>query len=677
MLPSHRSELRRTAEARAATAAPPAPAEPHHCAQYLPLKRRYCHFVRVEGHEYCGHHVRAAVDPAKGSTIVRERIPCTIDPSHTIYAKDLQRHLKICPKAKEAQVEAALPCFRRDCNLGSASDASQPAALALGDVPTERVHALLERVKSMHAIHAARAAPAPPVPEVAEEGCGRKKAKHGTQHAAMLHVIRTLSASEECAYVELGAGKAGLSQALSEAQPRATYVLVDWAKPQNSADSSMRDRGVRIVRYKLDLRHFWMRGVPELWPSPPPPPPPQPSQPPAAEAPLAQHNAPLAQHYTPDAQHSAPLAQHDTPDAQHGAPMAITSSDEDAALCHQDDATRGPRASMAFGGRRWWRDPELPPLDAQHSAPKLPPLDAQHSAPELPPLDAQHSAPELPPLDAAAVVTVTVEAEAPVCAVVGIAKHLCGCATDFALHSIVSAATVSVREIPALSGVVIATCCHHKCSWGTYCNRPFFEELGIFAEDFQLLTVISSWATSGAAGGSGDRRGGGLNARDDAANAPYNAPNASNAAPDAQHGAPNAPNAAADAQHGAPNAHHDAPLLGEHENADPEAAQLGALLDGWIDAPTRRQLGRMCKRLLDTGRMRYLAQHGYSVRMQAYVDEIVSPENMLIVAQPSHFQGYAEESASASAEAHGESEAVDPEPPQEAKRVRVVANYLP
>ena len=611
MLPSHRSELRRTAEARAATAAPPAPAEPHHCAQYLPLKRRYCHFVRVEGHEYCGHHVRAAVDPAKGSTIVRERIPCTIDPSHTIYAKDLQRHLKICPKAKEAQVEAALPCFRRDCNLGSASDASQPAALALGDVPTERVHALLERVKSMHAIHAARAAPAPPVPEVAEEGCGRKKAKHGTQHAAMLHVIRTLSASEECAYVELGAGKAGLSQALSEAQPRATYVLVDWAKPQNSADSSMRDRGVRIVRYKLDLRHFWMRGVPELWPSPPPPPPPQPSQPPAAEAPLAQH-------YTPDAQHSAP---------------------------------------------------------------------------------------ELPPLDAAAVATVTAEAEAPVCAVVGIAKHLCGCATDFALHSIVSAATVSAREIPALSGVVIATCCHHKCSWGTYCNRPFFEELGIFAEDFQLLTVISSWATSGAAGGSGDRGGGGLNARDDAANAPYNAPNASNAAADAQHGAPNAPNAAADAQHGAPNApnaaadaqhgapnapnaaadaqrgapdaHHDAPLFGEHENADPEAAQLGALLDGWIDAPTRRQLGRMCKRLLDTGRMRYLAQHGYSVRMQAYVDEIVSPENMLIVAQPSHFQGYAEESASASAEAHGESEAVDPEPPQEAKRVRVVANHLP
>ena len=609
MLPSHRSELRRTAEARAATAAPPAPAEPHHCAQYLPLKRRYCHFVRVEGHEYCGHHVRAAVDPAKGSTIVRERIPCTIDPSHTIYAKDLQRHLKICPKAKEAQVEAALPCFRRDCNLGSASDASQPAALALGDVPTERVHALLERVKSMHAIHAARAAPAPPVPEVAEEGCGRKKAKHGTQHAAMLHVIRTLSASEECAYVELGAGKAGLSQALSEAQPRATYVLVDWAKPQNSADSSMRDRGVRIVRYKLDLRHFWMRGVPELWPSPPPPPPPQPSQPSAAEAPLAQH-------YTPD---------------------------------------------------------------------------AQHSAPELPPLDAQHSAPELPPLDAAAVATVTAEAEAPVCAVVGIAKHLCGCATDFALHSIVSAATVSAREIPALSGVVIATCCHHKCSWGTYCNRPFFEELGIFAEDFQLLTVISSWATSGAAGGSGDRGGGGLNARDDAANAPYNAPNASNAAADAQHGAPNAPNAAADAQHGAPNApnaaadaqrgapnaHHDAPLFGEHENADPEAAHLGALLDGWIDAPTRRQLGRMCKRLLDTGRMRYLAQHGYSVRMQAYVDEIVSPENMLIVAQPSHFQGYAEESASASAEAHGESEAVDPEPPQEAKRVRVVANHLP
>jgi len=643
MLPSHRSELRRTAEARAATAAPPAPAEPHHCAQYLPLKRRYCHFVRVEGHEYCGHHVRAAVDPAKGSTIVRERIPCPIDPSHTIYAKDLQRHLKICPKAKEAQVEATLPCFRRDCNLGGTADASQPAALALGDVPTERVHALLERVKSMHAIHAARAAPAPPVLEVAEEGCGRKKAKHGTQHAAMLHVIRTLSASEECAYVELGAGKAGLSQALSEAQPRATYVLVDWAKPQNSADSSMRDRGVRIVRYKLDLRHFWMRGVPELWP-----PPTTTTTPTPTPTPQQQQQQPQPQPQPP--QPPQPRAAE--------VPMALSSNDEDATLCHQNDATRGASASMGFDGRRWLRDLELPPLDAHR-------------------------------LDAA--VVGKVEAEAPVCAVVGIAKHLCGCATDFALHSIVSAATVPARENPALSGVVIATCCHHKCSWGTYCNRPFFEELGISAEDFQLLTVISSWATSGAAdggAGSGDRGGLGLNARDDAANAPYNAPIAPNAAADAQHGAPNAqhdaliaPNAAADAQHGAPNAQHDASLLGEHENADPEAAQLGALLDGRIDAPTRRQLGRMCKRLLDTGRLRYLAQHGYSVRLQTYVDEIVSPENMLIVAQPSHFQGYAvrfeAESASASAEANGESEVVDPEPPQEAKRVRVVANHLP
>jgi len=624
MLPSHRSELRRTAEARAATAAPPAPAEPHHCAQYLPLKRRYCHFVRVEGHEYCGHHVRAAVDPAKGSTIVRERIPCPIDPSHTIYAKDLQRHLKICPKAKEAQVEATLPCFRRDCNLGGTADASQPAALALGDVPTERVHALLERVKSMHAIHAARAAPAPPVLDVAEEGCGRKKAKHGTQHAAMLHVIRTLSASEECAYVELGAGKAGLSQALSEAQPRATYVLVDWAKPQNSADSSMRDRGVRIVRYKLDLRHFWMRGVPELWPPPTTTPTPTPTPTPPQQQ-QQQQPQPQPQPPQPPQPRAAEV------------PMALSSNDEDATLCHQNDATRGASASMGFDGRRWLRDLELPPLDAHR-------------------------------LDAA--VVGKVEAEAPVCAVVGIAKHLCGCATDFALHSIVSAATVPARENPALSGVVIATCCHHKCSWGTYCNRPFFEELGISAEDFQLLTVISSWATSGAAdggAGSGDRGGLGLNARDDAANAPYNAPIA--------------PNAAADAQHGAPNAQHDAPLLGEHENADPEAAQLGALLDGRIDAPTRRQLGRMCKRLLDTGRLRYLAQHGYSVRLQTYVDEIVSPENMLIVAQPSHFQGYAvrfeAESASASAEANGESEVVDPEPPQEAKRVRVVANHLP
>ena len=48
----------------------------------------------------------------------------------------------------------------------------------------------------------------------------------------------------------------------------------------------------------------------------------------------------------------------------------------------------------------------------------------------------------------------------------------------------------------------------------------------------------------------------------------------------------------------------------------------------------RAVVGRMCKRLLDTGRLRYLQAHGYAGRLQEYVDVAVSPENTLIVAWP-------------------------------------------
>ena len=82
------------------------------CALWLPKKKRYCHFAVVDGYEYCGHHLAAR---AEGTGA---RIPCPLDASHSIFASDLQRHLKVCPKVKEAREEAALPCFRRDVNVG-------------------------------------------------------------------------------------------------------------------------------------------------------------------------------------------------------------------------------------------------------------------------------------------------------------------------------------------------------------------------------------------------------------------------------------------------------------------------------------------------------------------------------------------------------------------------------
>ena len=74
-----------------------------------------------------------------------------------------------------------------------------------------------------------------------------------------------------------------------------------------------------------------------------------------------------------------------------------------------------------------------------------------------------------------------------------VAKHLCGSATDFALRA-VAAASDDAHGRPA--AVFLMTCCHHRCEWRAYPNRPFLAELGfVSAADFDVLCRASSRAS--------------------------------------------------------------------------------------------------------------------------------------------------------------------------------------
>ena len=97
---------------------------PTACTLWLPRKSRYCHFAKVGGFEFCAHHLasRGDADDAKRG----KRIPCPLDPTHSVFERDLARHLKKCPKAREAREEEALPGFARDVNAGAAAPAGPP-----------------------------------------------------------------------------------------------------------------------------------------------------------------------------------------------------------------------------------------------------------------------------------------------------------------------------------------------------------------------------------------------------------------------------------------------------------------------------------------------------------------------------------------------------------------------
>lgn len=62
--------------------------------------------------------------------------------------------------------------------------------------------------------------------------------------------------------------------------------------------------------------------------------------------------------------------------------------------------------------------------------------------------------------------------------VIAVSKHLCGGATDLALRSIeVSDRSASTPPPVAITGVAIATCCHHRCTWDQYVAQEWFKSL--------------------------------------------------------------------------------------------------------------------------------------------------------------------------------------------------------
>ncbi|XP_077500282.1 tRNA:m(4)X modification enzyme TRM13 homolog isoform X2 [Amblyomma americanum] len=167
---------------------------------------------------------------------------------------------------------------------------------------------------------------------------------------------------------------------------------------------------------------------------------------------------------------------------------------------------------------------------------------------------------------------------------VGLCKHLCGEATDFALRCLVETASDASSRAQAFRGVLMATCCHHRCRWDSFVGRPFLESLGLDRMDFELLICLAGWAT--------------CTAREARAAAVVNS----------DHCVPQEPSAAVN-----------------------RYVRMG------LSVGRREEVGRRCKLLLDEARARYLgsATTLSAARLVHFVARDVTPENVAILATSS------------------------------------------
>ncbi|CAN8010179.1 unnamed protein product [Ixodes pacificus] len=166
---------------------------------------------------------------------------------------------------------------------------------------------------------------------------------------------------------------------------------------------------------------------------------------------------------------------------------------------------------------------------------------------------------------------------------VGLCKHLCGEATDFAIRCLVETTgktSDAGAATSALQGLLMAVCCHHRCRWASFMGRPFLEQVGVSERDFELLTCLAGWATCAA--------------REARSNVQADEDNLSDS---------------------------------------PEVA-LNRYVRMNLSIERREEIGRRCKLLLDIARIRCLATKGLDARLVYFVDRNVTPENVAIVAVP-------------------------------------------
>ncbi|CUF65463.1 zinc finger protein, putative [Bodo saltans] len=257
-----------------------------------------------------------------------KRIPCPINPNHSIYERDLKRHVRICPDRRHDV--SVLPYFEENCHalrgLAYLSERSRAAQCATPvveathdvqdggddgvppahvvpstsngaaaaastrfthrDLTPESLASLCKKVKSLYDLHIAPTIIKSHVPLVVSDGTLRVNMKHSTQHASLTKILvdrldRTTPVGEggQRVFLELGAGKGGLAFAiagsLASSSPKVVppasndevvplWMVVDIGGFRRKRDGCVSETDHKFHRLRINIKDLALDKVPLL-----------------------------------------------------------------------------------------------------------------------------------------------------------------------------------------------------------------------------------------------------------------------------------------------------------------------------------------------------------------------------------------------------------------------------
>ena len=220
---------------------------------------------RASESTFCCHH---RPTEEQGSD---KRVPCPLDQGHTVFERDLKKHLTVCNAKKKQDRLKDLPFFVKDINSGKHSAPLQPLkGVLLDQLISIDVAALVSRIKKAHEKHVGNvlveikthAKCRELLQEKIDANAQRSAVRHVAQQASIIGHMAALDLLEsDQVYMEFGAGRAMLSYALSHVVPNTSFVLLDRSGSRRKADSFIHGDATRAL---IDLRDFHMGKMKEI-----------------------------------------------------------------------------------------------------------------------------------------------------------------------------------------------------------------------------------------------------------------------------------------------------------------------------------------------------------------------------------------------------------------------------
>ncbi|RCV40081.1 hypothetical protein SETIT_9G022900v2 [Setaria italica] len=256
---------------------PPPPPPPGRCHFWLPNKRRHCANSPLPSSQYCGNHL-----PESASGAGR-RVPCPVDPSHTVLEENLEEHVGKCPLKKQVAALAAQPYYSKGINSGGSEAGrgitSAEKRAAVYRLTDDEFRGLLGKIRSVHAAAAVAMRESYLITDACDKWMSgqvdRKvpyQEKHVAQQASIVGNMEAFGllrkggadvvggenvAVSAQAVMEFGAGRGYLTQVLVDCYGIRNVFLVERRSYKLKADRSLRqNEDVTLERLRIDNKSF-------------------------------------------------------------------------------------------------------------------------------------------------------------------------------------------------------------------------------------------------------------------------------------------------------------------------------------------------------------------------------------------------------------------------------------